>query len=231
MPEYNAHIRKSGKFTVLIADDHPLLRRSLKNILEQVDDYEVIAEAINGEEAVKLSIELKPDLVVMDIGMPKIDGLEATRQIKSSCPNIAVLVLTIHSDDEHIIGILKAGAAGYLTKSVYAEEVVQAIRGILAGEMVLSPDIGQKLLKKAALFPDKPILLRNGEKFSRRELMVIKLTARGMSNADIAKELQISVRTVKGCLSIIFSKFNVASRTEAVMMAMQTGLISIDDIQ
>ena len=168
LPASNTLLRKSGKTTILVADDHPLLRQSLRNILEKEADFEIVAEAVDGEEAVKLSIELEPDMVIMDIGMPKIDGLEATRQIKSSHPSIAVLVLTIYSDDHHVLEILEAGAAGYLTKSVFAEEVVQAVRTIVAGEMVLSPLVGQQLLKQAARFPTKPMLLKGGEKLSIR---------------------------------------------------------------
>jgi len=227
----NTPLRKSDKITILVADDHPLLRQSIRNVLEKEADFEIVAEANDGEEAVKLAIELEPDVVIMDIGMPNIDGLEATRRIKSSRPGIAVLVLTIYSDDQHVLGILQAGAAGYLTKSVFAEEVVQSIRGVVTGEMVLSPSIGARLLKQAARFPTKGVVLQDGEKLSTRELEIIKLTARGMSNRQIAEELSLSVRTVKGCLANIFSKLNVASRTEAVTTAMQAGILSIDDIK
>jgi NarL family two-component system response regulator LiaR len=222
---------KPGKISILIADDHPLLRQSIRNVLEQESDFQVLAEAGDGEEAVKLVNEMEPDVVIMDIGMPNMDGLEATRQIKASHPQIAILVLTVHSDDEYILGILQAGAAGYLTKSVFGEEVVQAVRGIIAGDMVLSPTIGQKLLKHAARYPTKPVPLDAGERLSTRELEIIKLAARGMSNKDIAAEIGLSLRTVKGHLAEIFSKLRVGSRTEAIITGIRAGFISLDDIQ
>lgn len=221
---------KPGKVTILIADDHPLLRQSLRNILDEQTDFQVVAEACDGEEAVRLANQLEPDVVIMDIGLPKLDGLEATRQIKAIHPNIVVLVLTVYGDDKHVLNILQAGAAGYLTKSVFGEEVVQAIRGVVAGEVVLSPSVAQLLLRQAARYPTKPVLLEAGEKLSTRELEVIKLVARGMSNKDIAMALGLSLRTVKGYLANIFSKLGVASRTEVVISSLQTGFLTIDDI-
>ena len=222
---------KTGKISIIVADDHPLFRQSIRNVLEAQSDFQVVAETGDGAEAVRLATELQPDVVLMDITMPKMDGLEATRQIKVSHPNIAVLVLTIHSDDQHIMGILEAGAAGYLTKSVFGEEVVQSIRGVVAGEMVLSLPIGQRLLKQAARYPMKPVPLQAGEKLSPRELEIIKLAARGMSNKSIAADLGLTVRTVKGHLANIFSKLNVGSRTEAVIAGLRAGFLSTDDIQ
>lgn len=219
------------KTTILLADDHPLLRQSIKSVLEQERDLEVIGEACDGEEAIRLADDLQPDIILMDIAMPRLDGLEATRRIKASHPDIAVLVLTIHSDDQHIIGILEAGAAGYLTKSVFGEEVVQAVRGVVAGEMVLSPAIGQRLIKQAARYPTKAVPIERGERLSVRELEIIKLAARGMSNKSIAVELGVTLRTVKGHLSEIFLKLNVGSRTEAVIAGLRAGFISVDDIQ
>ena len=229
----NSSIRpgKTNKTTILLADDHPLFRQSVRSVLEKEPDFQVVGEAADGEEAVRMTAELQPDVVLMDITMPKLDGLEATRQIKASHPDIAVLVITIHSDEEHIIGILEAGAAGYLTKSVFGEDIVQSIRAVVTGEMVLSSSVGRQLLKQAARYPTKSVPLPAGEKLSARELAVIKLAARGMSNKGIAAELGLTTRTVKGHLANIFSKLNVSSRTEAVITGLRMGFLSVDDIQ
>ena len=222
---------KSQKITILVADDHPLLRQALKDLLEKEDGFEIIAEAGDGEEAVRLATELVPDVVIMDISMPKLDGLEATRQIKTKYPKIAVLALTVHDDNQHILEILQAGAAGYLVKSVLGDEVVQAIRAVASGNMVLSPLIGLHLLKHAARYPTRPVSLEAGEKLSTRELEILKLTAQGMMNKDIATVLGLNLRTVKGHLTNIFSKLRVRSRTEAVIAGLRAGFLSSDDLQ
>jgi NarL family two-component system response regulator LiaR len=222
---------ESQKIAILLADDHPLLLQALKGLLEKEDDFEIVAEAGDGEEATRLATELKPDVVIMDISMPRLDGLKATRRIKEAYPEIAVLALTVHNDDQSILEILQAGAAGYLVKSIFGEELVQAIRAVATGDMVLSPSIGQRLLKQAARYPTKPVLLEGGEKLSTRELEILKLTAKGMMNKDIALSLGLELRTVKGYLSNIFSKLRVGSRTEAVITGLRSGYLSLDDIK
>jgi NarL family two-component system response regulator LiaR len=224
-------LKQSAKTTIVLADDHPLLRKALRDVLEKEDDFQIVAEAGDGEEAVRLVRDLLPNVVIMDISMPNLDGLAATRQIKADFPRVAVLVLTVHTDDECILEILKAGAAGYLIKSIFGDEVVQAVHAVAAGEMVLSSSIGQRLLKQAARYPTRPLLLEAGEKMSARELEVLKLTARGMANKDIALKLGIKQRTVKGHLADIFSKLRVASRTEAVITGLRSGFLSMDDIE
>ncbi len=223
--------KHSPRTRILLADDHPLLRQALKDLLEKEAAFEIAGEAGDGEEAVRLTTEIMPDVVIMDISMPNMDGLQATRQIKARCPNVAVLVLTVHTDDECILEILKAGAAGYLIKSAFGDEVIHAVRAVATGDMVLSAPIGQRLLKQAARFPTRPVLLEAGEKLSTRELEVLKLTARGLSNKDVASALGIKLRTVKGHLADVFSKLRVASRTEAVIAGLQAGFLSLDDIQ
>ncbi len=215
---------------ILLADDHPMLRQGIRELLERQSDFEVVAEAGDGDEAVRLASELKPHVVIMDIGMPKLSGLEATKQIKARHPATAVLVLTIHDEDEYITGLLEAGAAGYLLKSAYGEELVNAIRSIRTGELVLHPVVGQKLLKRMASLQPRPIKLESVEQLTNREIDVLKLAAKGMSNGDIAVELGIGLRTVKGHLVSIFSKMRVGSRTEAVLQALKRGWITLEDV-
>jgi len=222
---------KAKKISIILADDHPLLRQALKYVLEKHDDFEIVAEASDGEEAVRLAVELVPDVVIMDISMPKLNGLEATRQIKTRCPRVAVLVLTVHDDSEHILGILEAGAAGYLTKSVFGDEVIHAIRSVVAGDTVLSPNVSCQLMKRALRYVTKPVRLRDGEKLSKRELQILGMAARGLSNREIAERLEITQRTVKSYLTELFSKLNVRSRTEAVLFALRTGMIKLDDLE
>ena len=222
---------KSGKTRIMLADDHPLLRQALRDVLEKQHDFEVIAEASDGEEAIRLATELVPDVVIMDISMPKLDGLEATRQIKASRPAIAVLVLTVHSDSEHILSVLKAGAGGYLTKGVYGEEVIHAVRVLVCGETVLSPSVSQQIFKYAFQHNIKPRTSDTGDKLSARELEVLSLAARGISNKDIALRLGLSLRTVKGHLAGLFLKLNVASRTEAVIVGLHKGILTLKDLE
>lgn len=216
--------------TIVLADDHPLLRQALRNVLEKESDFHIIAEVSDGEEAVRLATELVPNVVIMDISMPKINGLEATRQIKAKCPGIAILVLTVHDDSEHILGILEAGAAGYLAKSVFGEQVINAVRGVVAGETVLSRSVSQQVIKHALRHITKPIVLGTGEKITGRELEILRLAAIGMSNKDMSQRLELSERTVKGYLAEVFSKLNVGSRTEAVITALRAGILTLDDL-
>jgi NarL family two-component system response regulator LiaR len=222
---------KSGKTRIMLADDHPLLRQALRDVLEKQRDFEVIAEAGDGEEAVKLATELEPDVVIMDMSMPKLNGLEATKQIKASRPAIAVLVLTVHSDSEHILSVLRAGASGYLTKSVYGEEVIHAVRSLVCGETVLSQSVSQQIFKYAFQHTIKPKTLDLSNKLSARELEVLSLAARGISNKDIAIRLGLSLRTVKGHLADLFLKLNVASRTEAVIVGLRRGILTLKDLE
>jgi NarL family two-component system response regulator LiaR len=219
------------KIRIMLADDHPLLRQALRDVLEKQPDFEVIAEASDGNEAVKLATELLPDVAIMDISMPNLNGLEATEKIKTKCPSIAILVLTVHTDSEHILSILQAGAGGYLTKSVYGDEVINAIRALVSGETVLSSTIAQQIFKYAFQHSVKPKRLDVGDKLSVRELEVLQLAAKGISNRDIASRLDLSLRTVKGHLGDIFLKLNVASRTEAVILGLRKGILAIDDIK
>jgi two-component system, NarL family, response regulator LiaR len=222
---------QSEKVRIILADDHPLLRQALREVLEREPDIEVIAEASDGEEAVRLVTELVPDLVIMDISMPKLNGLEATKQIKARHPAIAVLVLTVHTDSEHILGILQAGAGGYLTKSVYGDDVIHAVRALVCGETVLARSVSQEIFRYAFQHIVRPRRLDLCDELSVRELEVLNLAAKGISNKDIALRLGLSMRTVKAYLADIFLKLNVASRTEAVIVSLKRGIITLDDLE
>lgn len=222
--------QESTKTTIILADDHPVVRKALRNDLEKEVDFTVMAEAGDGEEAVKLVSELIPDVVIMDIGMPKLNGIEATRQIKATYPDIIVLVLTVYDDIEHILAILESGADGYLTKSILVEDIIKSIRSVVAGEAVLSPQVFQQVLKYALRHSTKPLRLDTGVKLTSRELEILQLIAKGISNKEIAGVLKISTRTVKSHMVDIFRKLNVSSRTEAVITSLRIGFITIDDI-
>ncbi|MFO7996769.1 MAG: response regulator transcription factor [Dehalococcoidia bacterium] len=218
------------KIKILLADDHPIFRQGIRGLLERQQDFQVVAEAGDGEAAIRLAAEFNPDVVLIDIGMPLLNGLEATRRLKAENPGIAVLVLTIHEDEEYLFGLLEAGAAGYLLKSADGAELVQAIRAVRYGEHVLHPTVLQRLLKSAARRQFKPIRLGNVEELSPREVQVLQLAARGIGNKQIANEMSLGVRTVKGHMASIFAKMGVASRTEAVLTALKRGWIVIEDV-
>jgi NarL family two-component system response regulator LiaR len=220
-------LKTSEKLTVLIADDHPLVREALRQALDDEEDMEVVAEAADGEEAVRLASELKPKVAVMDIVMPKLNGIEATRKIKEIAPDIAILILTAYDDDEYVLGLLDAGAAGYLLKSARGRDLVGAIRAIRSGESVLHPKIIAKLLKQATAAPVKEH--RAGELLSERESEILRLVTLGMSNKEMAEKLFLSERTVKAHLTNIFNKLNVASRSEAIVRGLQWGLVTLEN--
>jgi len=218
------------KIRILIADDHAVVRVGTRRILEQEPDLEVVAEAGDGEEAVRQATSLKPDVAIIDVAMPKLDGIQATRQIKSVCPAIAVLILSAYDDDQFVFSLLEAGAAGYLLKSVRGSELVDAVRAVQAGESVLHPSIARKVLNRFARISGEPKEKEPTEVLSEREMDVLRLVTKGLSNKDIAEELCLSIRTVQGHLGNIFNKLQVGSRTEAVVRALKEGWVALDDM-
>jgi DNA-binding NarL/FixJ family response regulator len=192
---------------------------------------EIVGQAGNGEEAIDLASQLKPDILVMDIVMPKFDGLEASRQIKKITPNTAILILTAYDDDNYVLGLLEAGATGYLMKSAKGQDLVEAVRAVRAGESVLHPKIIEKLLKQAMVKPVGTAEHKIKDLLSDREMEMLKLLATGMSNKKIAEKLCLSLRTVKAHMSNIFTKMNVASRSEALVEALRKGLLTLEDIK
>ncbi len=219
------------RITILLADDHVLVREGTRELLEREEDMTVVGEAGDGEEAVRLTTDLHPDVVIMDIAMPKLNGIEATKEIKAIHPDSAVLILSAYDDDQYVFALLEAGAAGYLLKDVPSQELVEAIRAVSAGESVLHPAIARKVINRFASPRGKAAAEVMVERLSEREMEVLKLAAKGMTNMEIAKQLVLSVRTVQGHLSNIFSKMQVGSRTEAVIQALGKGWFTLEDIQ
>ena len=218
-----------GKIKVMLVEDHVLMREGTRELLERQEDLSVVAQAGDGLEAIRLAAEHHPDVILMDIALPQLNGLEATKQIKAADPSSAILVLSAYDDDEYVLAFLEAGAAGYLLKDVSANELVQAIRAIYAGESVLSPAITRKVVDH--LTGQRPI--ESGEQasmpLSERELQVLQLAARGWTNREIGSQLSISARTVQVHLSNVFGKLGVGSRTEAVLYAVREGWLSLED--
>ncbi len=220
-----------NRITILLADDHVLVREGTRELLEREEDMTVVGEAGDGEEAVRLAGDVRPDVVIMDIAMPKLNGIEATKEIKAVHPESAVLVLSAYDDDQYVFAVLEAGAAGYLLKDVPSHELVEAIRAVNAGESILHPTIARKVIDRFASPRAKAAAEVELDQLSEREMDVLRLAAKGMTNMEIANELVLSVRTVQGHLSNTFSKMQVGSRTEAVIQALRKGWFTLEDIQ
>ena len=218
-----------AKIRVIVADDHAIVRDGTRRVLESETDIEVVGEAGDGEEAVSQTTRLKPDVVIMDIAMPNLNGIEATKQIKALLPATAVLILTAYDNDQYVFSLLQAGAAGYLLKNVRDFELVEAIRSVYNGESVLHPVIARKVLHRFVPSAQES-QDDTQELLSKRELQVLKLAARGMSNKDIAEELYLSARTIQAHLANIFDKLQVGSRTEAILHGLKEGWFSLEDI-
>ena len=217
------------KIRIIIADDHAVVREGTRKILEQEQDLQVVGEAADGEEAVKLATSVKPDVAIIDISMPRLDGIEATKQIKALYPSTAILILSAYDDDQFVFSLLEAGAAGYLLKSIRGQELIDAVRAVHAGESVLHPSIARKVLNRFVPVSGKPEKQKPSEVLSKRETDILKFAAKGLSNKEIAQELCLSIRTVQGHLGNIFNKLNVSSRTEAVVHALKEGWVTLDD--
>lgn len=220
---------------VLIADDHPIVRRGLRDLLATELDITVVGEASGGQEAVRQAGAHLPDVVLMDLVMPGLDGIEATRQITAAHPGVRVLVLTSFATDDKVFPAIKAGASGYLMKDTAPEELVQAIRQVQRGEPTLHPTIARMLLKEIAAPQEPPpaaepaLEVPAADPLTGRELEVLRLLAQGRSNHEIAAELVISAATVYTHVSNILSKLHLASRTQAALYALREGIASLDE--
>lgn len=212
------------KISVLIADDHPVVRQGLRTFLELLPDVELVGEATDGEEAVSKVQELLPDVVLMDLVMPQLDGIEAIRRIRTVSPSTQVLVLTSFADDEKVLSAVKAGAAGYLLKDVQPQELAEAVRAVNRGEAQLHPTVAAKLMQEISQ-GGRPA---EQELLTGRELEVLRLIARGLSNKLIARELVLSEKTVKTHVSNILSKLHLADRTQAALYAVKQRLVELE---
>jgi two-component system, NarL family, response regulator LiaR len=208
---------------VLITDDHGVVRQGLRMFLSLDPDIEVVGEAANGQEAVAMARELQPDVVLMDLLMPLMDGIEATRVIRSELSEVEVLALTSVLEDASVTGAVRAGAIGYLLKDTDAEELHRAIRGAAEGRVQLAPEAAARLIREVRA-PESP------EELTERETEILKLLARGQANKQIASELFVEEKTVKAHVSSIFRKLGVRSRTQAALYAVRTGLVSIEEL-
>jgi NarL family two-component system response regulator LiaR len=219
------------KTRILIADDHAMLREGMRNLLEKEKDFELVGEAADGEEAVRLAMKLKPDIIIMDIVMPRLNGIEATKQIKKVSPSTALLILTAYSDIRYIIGLLEAGACGYLLKNSPGKDVIRAIRAVRSGESVLDSEVTRKLVQRLASLSKSPEDREASGQLTSREIEILKWAARGLSNKELSEKLFISLRTVKAHMTNIFNKLGCSSRTDAIIKGLKQGYIDLNDIQ
>jgi NarL family two-component system response regulator LiaR len=210
---------------VLIVDDHTMVRKGICALLAEIEGIEVVGEADNGQEAVAQAERLRPDVILMDLAMPKMDGIEATRQIKTNQPESRILVMTSFAADDKVFPAIKAGALGYLLKESAPEDLVQAIRQIHGGESWLHPTIARKVLQEIARPSDRP---PTPDPLTEREAEVLRLVAQGLSNQDIARKLNISDPTVRTHVSNIMGKLRLATRIKAALYALREGLVSLD---
>ena len=216
----------SGHIRVFIADDHAIVRKGIRAVLEIVPDIDVVGEAENGREAVAQVEALRPDIILMDLVMPEMDGIEAIRRIKDRRPEARILVLTTFAGEDKIFPAIKAGAHGYHLKDSRPEELVQAIRQVHRGESSLHPVIARKVLEELSRPSDRP---PSPDPLTQREVEVLRLVAQGLENPEIAEKLVITEATVRTHVSNITGKLHVASRTQAALYALREGIASLDN--
>ncbi len=216
---------KTEKVKVIIADDHPLIRQGIRNVLQLEPALKVIAETTNGKETVAMAKKLLPDVILMDINMPLLNGMEATKIIKRDLPQVKIIALTIHDEEEYIYEMVRSGATGYLLKDVDPGRLVEYILKVSGGESVIHPSVTAKLFEEFNRLSKGPSTEENI--LTTREQEVIRLIARGLTNKEIARDLFISEKTVKNHVSNIFKKIDVADRTQAAVYAIKNNLADI----
>jgi len=217
----------TDQIRIVLADDHAVVRQGIRRFLEEDEALNVVAEAADGDEAERLVEEHRPDVAVLDIRMPHVSGVEAARRIKKHFPQVRILILTAYDDDPYVFALLEAGADGYVLKTASGEELVAAVHTVHRGESALSPEIASKVVRQAT--SGRPAGATDQvEALTPREIDVLRLVARGMTNRQAGRELNISHRTVQGHLASIYGKLNVSSRTEAVTEAIKRGWIVVE---
>jgi DNA-binding NarL/FixJ family response regulator len=217
----------NGPISVLIVDDHEIVRRGIRDYLETQADFSVIGEAGSGEQAIQMTLDLVPDIVLMDLILPGLDGIESTRRIKSLSPRTQIVVLTSFHEDEHIFPALKAGATAYILKDIRMDQLAEALHKAVNGEVTLHPRVAARVLQNIRGEHDET--LNPFTELTERELDVLKLLANGLSNNRIAEQLFISENTVKGHISNILSKLHLADRTQAAAFAWREGIVRRSD--
>jgi two-component system response regulator NreC len=222
----DANRREAGPIRILLADDHPILRTGLRTLLEQEPDMQVVGEAGDGGEAVTLAQRLQPDVIVMDISMPGLDGLEATRQVRSLGLRAQVLMLTVHAQERYLFPVLKAGAAGYLNKTAVDTELVAAIRTVAAGGAFLRPSETRRLLEDFVVRAQAGVEQDGYDRLSEREREVLKLTATGFTAREIADQLYLSPKSVETYRARILEKLELRTRADLVRYALRRGLLT-----
>ncbi|HEX9674995.1 MAG TPA: response regulator transcription factor [Anaerolineales bacterium] len=214
----------TGRIRVLVVDDHPIVRKGIRHLLETEPEIEMVGEAANGREAVRKFVDVKPDVVLLDLVMPELDGIGAILAIKLAADHARILVLTTFASDDKLFPAIRAGALGYLLKDTEPEELVQAIKRAHSGEISLSPAIAQKVLNEISGSPDRPL---TADPLTGREVEVLGLLAKGLANRQIAEQLVISEATVRTHVGNILGKLHLASRTQAALYALREGLASL----
>jgi len=218
------------RVTVLIADDHALLREGTRQLLQQYPCIQVVAEAGDGEEAVALTSIMEPNVAIIDIAMPKVDGIEATKRIKQSRPETKVLMLSAYQDDDLLVDVIESGADGYLLKTSRGQELVAAIRALHSGGTVLHPVVSRRVLERISANSPPTTCDAPPQVLTEREMRILSLAARGIGNKEIAGELGLGRRTVEANMGRILRKMGAKSRTTAVVAALKRGWVTIDDV-
>lgn len=216
---------------ILIADDHALLRQGIKNVIDLEEDLVIVGEAADGEETIAKTKALQPDLLLLDLNMPKVKGIDVIKIVKEALPALKVLVLTIHDDENYLLEVIKYGASGYVLKDIEPRMLIQAIRAVHTGESFIYPTLTKKLITEVKRSQSMERARRRGRdnRLTYREMEVLQLIAKGMSNMEIAGQLFLSEKTVKNHLTSIFRKLNVSDRTQAALYAVKHKFVSLDD--